>query len=70
MKQRTKDSYKAWSKTAKKSDKFIMEGVEYSQKEMNALLGEAPAEVEHTDIEEKGYGDMGQTPATGHTEES
>lgn len=70
MKQRTKDNYKAWSKTAKKSDMFTMEGVEYSQKFMDALLGETPAEVKHTDIKEKSYGDMEQTPAKGHTTES
>jgi hypothetical protein len=59
MKQRTKEKATEWLKTAKKGDKFSIDTVPHSKKEIEELLG----------IKEKSYADMGQTFDEGHSEE-
>ena len=53
-----------WKESAKKADKFIANGVVYTQKEFEALIGgvhEVHVEKEiNIDVEDKGYGDMEQ----------
>lgn len=66
MKERTRTWAREWLKSAKKSDTFVIEGVEHSKSEVEALLGGKIDIVK----EEKDYGVMGQTPDEGYTEES
>ncbi len=75
LKSTTVDRYKAWCKTAKKSDKFHWQGKSYTQAEFDALhFGGAEKTTKQinkdTDIQEKEHGDMGQTHDSGHTQES
>ena len=57
MKQRTKDVAREWLKTAKSGDKFMIDTVPHSKKELEDLLGGKPVEDHkeqiNTDIEEE-----------------
>tara|TARA_R100000951_G_scaffold20650_2_gene17273 strand:- start:3412 stop:3636 length:225 start_codon:yes stop_codon:yes gene_type:complete len=69
MKQKTIDTYMKWKESAKKSDKFVADGVGYTQKEFEAIIGgvhEVHVEKEiNIDVEDKGYGDMEQQDEEG-----
>lgn len=69
MKQKTIDTYMKWKESAKKADKFIADGVEYSQKEFEALIGgvsESHVEKEiNIDVEDQENGDMEQQDEEG-----
>lgn len=74
MKHTTIERARKWLETAKSSDKFLINTVPHSKKEIEDLLGGKPV-AEHkkeinTDIQEESYGDMGQEHDEGHTEES
>ena len=68
MKQRTKDRATEWLKLAKSKDTFTIEGVAYSKKQIEELLGVKYRRVEQ-DIKEESYAGMGQTPDNGSSEE-
>lgn len=74
MKQRTKDRAIEWLQSAKKMDVFYIDTVAHSKNEIEQLLGIKPMKkIEpkiNKDIEEKSYGDMGETHDSGDTEES
>lgn len=62
MKQSTKDRAKVWLETAKKGDKFTINTVPHSKKEVEELLG--------IKIKEEKHADMGKEHIEGHLEES
>jgi len=59
MKQTTKQKAIEWLKTAKKGDKFSIDTVPHSKKQIEELLG----------IKVEKDADMGQTSGKGHSEE-
>lgn len=62
MKQRTKDRAKVWLETANKGDKFTINTVPHSKKEVEELLG--------IKIKEEKHAGMGKKHIEGHLEES
>ena len=77
FKQTTKSRYWKWKQTAKKSDKFTTDGIAYTQKEFETLIGHIPAEKAEVKPEpintiepEEDYADMEQQDDSGDTEES
>ncbi len=62
MKQSTKERAKVWLETAKKGDKFKINTVPHSKKEVEELLG--------IKIKEEKHAGMGKEHIEGHLEES
>lgn len=71
MKQTTKERARKWLETAKSSDKFLIDTVPHSKKEIEDLLGGKPVvnhkEQINIDIEEK-YEDLEESHDSGDTD--
>jgi len=74
MKQRTREKALKWLETAKKNDIFKINTAPHTKEQIEELLGVKPSKKIdkpiNKDIEEKSYGDMGETHDSGDPEES
>lgn len=76
IKRTTIDRYNKFKAKAKKSSKFIMNGVAYSQAEFETLIGHKPAEIAPVvekpinTVAEEDYADLERKDDSGDTEES